>query len=874
MSTGLLGDRGAGHKRTRGSGKKAKTASSARTHTMPRDKKPTGAYRHRGSRKNLPTDQTARNMGTKDTKPIPYKRPLPAPSRLPKDLRPPHLVWERDQPDHTQASPLHIHEKLNPAAFALSLKRDHDHNLASLFSSFDGIPKGAEFEWYQHRARWQNRLIRGESRHVMASLLKKEGLAGKVQMVYFDPPYGIDFRMILQANMDRNEDQDEIPNDPVAVQTFRDTYKNGMHSYLDNIYQIGIHARELLSETGSLFLQIGSANVNRVAIVLDEVFGAENRMGMIPFATKMSSSSSGLPNVTDYLLWYAKSAPDVKYHQLYEEFENKQDVLSVMSFAALLELKDGTVKNLTPEQKSDPDNSIPSDAKLFRQTSLTSQGYSSTRTHDYKWNNKTWKCPRDRQWSIDDKGLDKLAELNRLYGSGTLNWKKYQGDFPGRKVNNLWGKQKALRDKHYVVETAEATIERCILMTTDPGDLVFDPTCGSGTTAFVAETWGRRWITSDVGLVAINLARQRLITGVFPWYKLIDSEAGRRRENELRSQAHQPPLPKPSTYNEDDPSSGFVYERLPRVSPKFLAYPGLETPVDYMVDRAELDEKRIRVSSPFTIESLSPYRYVNPQQTEVTQPSPIRHNIVEVLRETGIRVGKTNIRLTDIQEYPGRMITHMGTFDGKKACIVVANDDCTVPPVMVDHAVEEAAAMPYVEALIMVAFNYEPTVKNEKRGRISVYKVMPNHDLIVGNLKSEKEDIAFVIVGEPDVKVEIHDDMATVEIIGYDTFNPGSGITRPGTKKDVYCWMIDTEYDGRSFFVRRIHFPGTNKDKQIDRFYKAMAKRIDDDRWESFRSLRSAPFTMPKSGRIAVKIITSTHTEMTTEIDMLNTGRL
>ena len=867
----MMRDTGAGRRKARATGKRGRSVTKASSKTKPKNKKPVGAYLHGGSRKNLPTDQTGRNMDAKDAKPVPYRLPLSNPSKLPKDLKPPRLTWERDPPDNTPAGPLYIHEKLHPAAFATSLKKDHDHNLESFFGSYDDLPEGAEFEWYQHRGRWQNRIIRGESRHVMASLLAKEGMAGKVQMVYFDPPYGINFRHILQANMDKNLDADEVPNDLEALQTFRDTYKNGIHSYLDNIYQIASHAREILNETGSFFLQIGSANVNIVAVVLDEVFGADNRMGMIPFAKTKSSSSSGLPNVTDYLLWYAKNVDCVKYHQLYEKIKTRKDLLVTMSFAALVEFRNGEIKNLTVEQKEDPDKNIPNDAILFQQADLTSQGYNKTRSREYKWNNKIYKCPQDRHWSVSYDGLDRLAKLNRLYGSNeSLRWKSYENERPGRKINNMWIRQESARDKRYVVETAEYTIEKCILMTTDPGDLVFDPTCGSGTTAYVSEKWGRRWITSDAGSVAVNLVRQRTITGIFPWYVLIDSEHGHRLENELRNNAHQPPLPKSNTYRED-PSVGFVYERMPRVSPQFLAYPEREVPVDYMVDLPAQDKGRIRVSSPFTVESLSPYRYVDPKRSVSEMQSPARQNVVDALRNTGIRMDGSNVCLADLEEHPGRMITHTATFDGRRACILVADDDCTVPQVMVDHAAEEAAAMPSVTALIIVAFNYEPSVRNEKRGRLGIYKAMANQDLQLGNLADGKDDVAFVLVGEPDVKVDVRDGKMTAEIIGYDTFNPASGTTKPGTKNDVYCWMIDTEYDGRSFFARRIHFPGADKDKQIKKFYTALQKRIDSDLWESMLSLKSAPFSVPKSGRIAVKIITSTHTEMIAVIDV-NSG--
>ncbi len=872
MSGGLRNDTGKSRKGAasrRKSGRPKCKTGTARGNI--RDRKPVGSYRHEGSsRSNLPTDQTGRTMKPDDVRPVRYKVPARKRGSMPPDLTPPHLDWVRDPPGSTQASPLYIHEKLHPSAFAESLKRDYNHTIESFFGSYDGLPKGAEFQWYRHRGHWQNRIIRGESRHVMASLIVKERMAGSVQMIYFDPPYGIDFRSILQANVNKDKDAGDMPNDPVAIQTFRDTYRNGIHSYLDNIHQIASHARVLLNDTGSLFLQIGSANVNRVAVVLDEVFGVENRMGMIPFAKTSGSSSGGLSDVTDYLLWYAKDIQRTKYHQLYEPTSTKKDILELFSSHAMIELKDGTIRKVTNEERGDPDTKMPKGAKLFKDSSLFSRGWSSTRSYDYEWGGRTYKCPRDSQWRVSREGLDRMAKDNRLFGVTTLRWKIYDDEVPGRRINNIWHKQASSKDRHYVVETAESTIERCILMATDPGDLVYDPTCGSGTTAYVAEKWGRRWITSDAGLVAVNLARQRIVTSIFDWHMLKDSEAGHRRENELREMAHQPPMPAKNTYGED-PSKGFVCERLPHTSAKFLAYPDREAQIDYMADRPEKERGRIRVSSPFTVESLSPYRYVNPDQPSVPGPSATSQSIVSALRDTGIRIGGSNVRLADIEEYPGRMITHTATFDGKKACVVVANDDCTVPPAMVDHAVEEAATMPSVQSLIIVAFAYEPAVRNEQRGRLNIYKTMANQDLRMGNLRDGRDDVAFVLVGEPDVKIDgTGDGRMTAEVIGYDTYDPASGNSRPGTGHDVYCWMMDTDYDGRSFFARRIHFPGADNDRQIDRFYKKLQRRIGQDLWNSTISLKSAPFEHPKSERVAVKIITSTHSEMTAVIDVKN----
>ena len=828
-------------------------------------KKKVKSYKQNAARTNLPTDQTGRTMDSKDAAPVDY-RPSKHRSTLPTDLRPPRLCWEQDTEDSTSTGPLYIHEKLHLAAFAASLKKAHVHKLDSFFGPYDGLPRGAEFEWYKHSGLWQNRIIHGESRRVMASLLIKESMAGKAQMIFFDPPYGIDFRKILQANMDKDVDSSRIPNDPEALQTFRDIYKNGIHSYLDNIRNIARHAYDLLSERGSFFMQIGAANLHLSSVVLDEVFGADNRVATITFSKSGTSSSKTLPEVADYLLWYAKNKKSMKYHELHEPFKSRRDILDYMSYAAKIETPSGDNRNLTRDERLDPDRYIPKGFRLYSQVQLTSQNESKGRSDPYTYKNKTFLCPQGRQWSVDKSGMDKLAETNRLDGDGrSLRWKQYESEFPGKKISNMWARQLSADDLHYIVETSELVVERCMLMTTDPGDLVLDPTCGSGTTAYVAEKWGRRWITSDMGLVSVNLARQRIITGVFPWHLLIDSEKGRKRENELRQKTLQDLLPQQQSYGED-PSRGFVCERMRRVSPEVLAYPDRAVPIDYMVDRADTDRDRIRVSSPFTVESLSPYRYVDPNSNHSDGPSATRQNIVSALREASIRVDDSNVSLEDLEEYPGKMITHTATFNGRKACILVANDDCTVPPVMVDHAVEEAATMPSVTDLIVVAFAYEPSVVNERRGRITIHKTMANLDLQVGNIQNRKDDIAFVRVGEPDIKTSIHGDKMTVEVIGYDTFDPTRGNTRPGTKDDVYCWMIDTDYDGRSFFARRVHFPGASKDKQIKTFYKNLEHHVDPDLWDSTFSLKSAPFNLPTSGRVAVKIITSTHSEMTAVI--------
>ncbi len=850
---------------------------------------PVETYRHKNeSRPNLPTEQTSRYMSDEDREPIDYKPPV-------RSRQGPVLSWDRDyalDDVTTQATPLYIHDKIHPSAFAGSLQtRTSQPKL--LFHDFNNLPENAAFEWYKYKGNWQNRIIRGESRHVMTSLLEKENMSGKIQTIYFDPPYGIKFKSNMQASIgSRNvgEQGRDIPNDPAIVQAFRDTYKNGIHSYLDNIYRIVVHARELLHESGSLFLQIGPVNVHNLAKVLDEVFGAENRIATIPFAKSGSDASSTLPEVADYLLWYAKDRKSLKYRDFYEPLSRSEKIKHMASYA-MVEFTDGTSRSPTSDESQDPDTHLPEDARLYRRMPLTSQGSSGTeRSKSYKWNGLRFYPPPGEQWRVSIKGLDRLAELGRLDAAndqGMLAWKRYENEVPGRRINNLWQRQMSPSDMHYVVETAESVIERCILMTTDPGDLVFDPTCGSGTTAYVSEKWGRRWITSDVSTVAVSLARQRLTTGVFDYFLLMDSAEGAAKEAEERRRLGKgtpPPIEiKGKSDYGHDPAKGFVYERVPTVSAAVLAYDIDEQPT-LLVNRPFRKSATVRVSSPFTVESHSPYRFINPEFPLRSEDSTnLRKAIIEALSVSGIKDGTSRILIEEIVEYPSdteskssSLITHLGNTEKGRVAIVSCPDDCTVPSELINLAAEQAASMPSVTALIVIAFAFEADARDgtEKRGRLMIHKVQANQDLRIGNLADDCADHAFVRIGEPEIFITSNSDNPQeiiAEVIGYDTYDPSTGQIRSGEVGDIHCWMIDTEYDGKSFFAHRIHFPNRESDKQIKKFKRKLGKRIDPSLWERMLSHRSAPFVRPKTGRIAVRIITNTHTEMTAVLKIPNT---
>ena len=842
------------------------------------------AYRHESQRRrNLPTEQTGEFMEDEDREPVRYSPPI-------RERSGPVLSWDRGADldrIETDATPLYITEKIHPSAFVEQLR---SLSPAPMFGDFNNLPRDAAYNWYQHEGNWQNRLIHGPSLEVMASLLEKEGMAGKVQMIYMDPPYGIKFKSNMQLDtQSRNvpENAKGLPSDPQQVQTFRDTYQNGIHSYLDNLYRNFVHARELLSESGSIFMQIGSENVNRVAMVMDEVFGGENRVALIPFAKRGSSTSARLPQIADYLLWYAKSEEAMRYNQLYEP-HSRRDWLDSVTWAAMVEVPGTEARPLTQEEFDKPEL-LPADAVLFRRMRITSQHQSSTgRSEPFRWQGIEYQPLHDEQWRVDAAGMKRLAGKNRLFASsGTLSLKIYDYESPGRKINNLWHQQMAPRDLHYTVETAGSAIERCMLMATDPGDLVLDVTCGGGTTAFVAERWGRRWMTTDTSLVAIAIARQRLLSGTYDWYHLRDSAEGAVLEQELE-RSERASTGYTTSYG-NDPAKGFVYERVPRVSAAILAYDQEVEPI-LLVNRPLVKKGIVRVSSPFTVESHSPWRYVDPAEAADTSETAVRtrESLLEGMQVAGIQQpGGRRLLVDDVADWDaaadsGSRITHrcLSGVEGegtKQTAICIVPDDQTASQELIEIVAAEANRR-RMERLLIVAFAFAPNVYGEgatKRGRLEILTVHANRDFQIPGLKNEPDDSSFVIVGRPEIALAKHDaNRLIVEVLGYDTFNPltgnvdGAPADDPG--RGIDCWMIDTDYDGKSFNARRIHLPNSQSDKRIQRFRRQLGKLIDPALWESMQSTKSAPFEIPKRDqpRIAVRIITRTGIEMTVERDV------
>jgi adenine-specific DNA-methyltransferase len=634
-------------------------------------------------RKNIPTAEFRAVLKGDDLKPKELRYPRN------KDLDP-QLVWRgKDEQDWSDlvvhAPPLFIQEKVHPKVLIDDLLRQTREGKAQesghqtdLFGDFNGMPKGADkTEFYQHEQNWANRMILGDSLQVMASLAEREGLRGKVQCIYFDPPYGIKFNSNFQWSTTSRDVKDgnagHITREPEQVKAFRDTWRDGIHSYLTYLRDRLTVARDLLAESGSVFVQIGDENVHRVRTLMDEVFGPDNCVGFVTFKKTAGATADYLPGVTDYIAWYAKAKDRVKYRAAYlEKVGGGQGGAQYTS----IEAPDGTRRKATVDERRAP----PNEARIFRLDNITSQsagrdkGEGAASWFPVELEGQVFRPTLQNRWKTNEEGMRRLVAARRTVGVGkTLTYVRYMNDFPVFPVNNLWDDTVTsgfAETKTYVVQTSTKVVERCLLMATDPGDLVLDPTCGSGTTATVAEQWGRRWITIDTSRVALALARARIMGARYPFYHLADSRDGQIKEAEVTRTV---PSSQPTHGNI---RHGFVYERVPHITLKSIAnnaeidviwgkwqatleplreklnsalkktWPEWEIPRDadskwsdaakklhadwwhariarqkeidasiaakaeseYLYDKPYEDKRKVRVAGPFTVESLSPHR--------------------------------------------------------------------------------------------------------------------------------------------------------------------------------------------------------------------------------------------------------------------------
>ncbi len=537
--------------------------------------------RHDAKRKNLPTVEFQSVMQEAEKSPIRL-----AYERRNRDLDP-QLVWRgKDDQDWTNlvvnAPPLYIQEKVHPKVLIDDLLRQSKERARAadsqidLFADFNGLPKNATgTDFYQHDANWTNRMILGDSLQVMASLAEREALRGKVQCIYFDPPYGIKFNSNFQWSTTSRDvkdgNADHITREPEQVKAFRDTWRDGIHSYLTYLRDRLTIARDLLADSGSIFLQIGDENVHRIRAVMDEVFGEDNCVALITIEKTSSQTQDYLSPVTDYVVWYARNKSVLKFRDAWLPKAGDQGGFAEYS---RIELSSLERRPMSKEEKTQPEL-LGNGARVYRQDNLTSQsmgrekGEGAASWFPVRVGGIEFRPSLQNRWKTNEQGMKRLGFSNRLEARGTsLSYVRFIDDFPAVAVNNIWSDVKfssRSEDKTYIVQTSARTIQRCVLMTTDPGDLVLDPTCGSGTTAYVAEQWGRRWITIDTSRVALALARARIMGARYPYYLLADSPEGQRKEAELTRKA---PSEQPTR---GDIRHGFVYERVPHITLKSIA---------------------------------------------------------------------------------------------------------------------------------------------------------------------------------------------------------------------------------------------------------------------------------------------------------------
>jgi adenine-specific DNA-methyltransferase len=870
----------------------------------------------------------------------------------------PELFWmhkygKNDAEDTVSADirSLYRHEHIAPETLISSLyrlKEAEGQKQMGLFSVPELFGNGLELdeidkvsEYYEHQDGWTNRLIQGDSLLVMTSLLEREGLAGKVQMIYMDPPYGIKYGSNWQMKMnDRNvtDGKDEhLSGEPEQIKAYRDTWELGIHSYLGYLRDRLLVAKELLTESGSCFVQISDENVHLVRCIMDEVFGSVNFCSLVTIKKTSAQTTALLSTVSDYLLWYSKHANSVKYRQLFKEKKLGED-----PDYRSIEFPDGTRKNLGLDEAVKIQKE--GKGKLFRYDQITSQTGSPNTRFEFEFRGKKYKPAGSRGWSTSLEGLKRIALTNRLIGRTTsLAPIRYYDDYPVLPIKNIWDDvalSSRSEDKLYVVQTSIKVIARCLLMTTDPGDLVLDPTCGSGTTAFVAEQWGRRWISTDTSRIALNIAKTRLMTATYPYYVLHDE-----KNKDIRQ--------------------GFIYKKVPHITLKSIAnntriddavadyapqikktlaelnkaikgktgFKEWEVPFEpddnwpegiqrlwkefrdlkqakqkkiddiiaedadqeILYDQPQEDKKRLRVSGPFTVETLQSFEPLPPEQLDEGAPQSehiegFEQRVFEHLMSAGIKTGIKEEKAVFVRvERISSAYLHAEGFyhtdaGEKKAYLHIGPKFGTVSKQAVNEAVKECRTRGDADWLIILGFSFESNISGEtvtaNLGSFNVTKARMHDDLLQeGLLKKDKKAASFVTIGEPDITLRRDGNRVQAEILGLDIYDPVKNMVKPRSVSDIAYWMVDEDYDGSNFVVRQVFFCGGKKSefqkwqKGLDTLARTTAKRkaektlkieLDDEAFDRLYGHISHPIEITKKDqKIAVRVVSQFGEEST-----------
>ena len=915
------------------------------------------------TRPNIPTAELENLVRDEEVKPVKvdYSRKN-NPDKNPeiytrnRDLDP-QLVWQgKDEEDckplSVDAVPIYVQEHIHPKVIIEDIKRqaqknkiDSGEETPDLFTDWDGeLSLEDKIEFYQHEQKWTNRMILGDSLQAMTSLREKEKLRRQVQCIYFDPPYGINFSSNWQPTTSSNRvgnRKSHEPREPEVIRAFRDTWQNGINSYLSYLRDRLVVARDLLTESGSIFVQIGNENVHLVRSLMDEVFDRRNFQSQISFKKSTPLGTNSLPSTNDYILWFAKNYKAVKFRKLYEE---KQFGAGTMY--RNLRLPSGEERKMTHQETIEP-KLARQNGKPFRADQLMSSGFTNTCYFDFFAGGKNFK-PGRYSWKTNFDGMQRLIKAGRIISDKkSPEYKRYFYDFPVRPIDNLWSSFGGASDPVYVVQTNTEIVKRCILMASDPGDLVLDPTCGSGTTAYVSEQWGRRWITIDTSRVSLALARARLMGSKFEHYVLKDSEYGQEVEERITGK------PTKSHKVTNSLKNGFVYKQVPHITLSSIthnaeidniyekwkdalasnlhnlnqatgnSYEEFEVPIEplsdwpqsaklqhsewlearlnfqkeiddsisrnaeieHRFDRPYVQKDIVRVTGPFTVESLAPYRIVPTNvENEVLEdgknipkgpnqhlrPKSVENSetrfldiIYENLRSAGVQNTKKDERLefTTLEpwvnglyvQFEGR---YMENDKEKKAAVCIGPEYGTVTKRLMTKAAHEAAD--FFDILIILGFAFEAHADEDllNIGKMTVLRARMNSDLhMADRLKAGKSGNLFVVFGEPDIELhETDDDKLKIEIKGIDIFDPTTGEVKASAPDEIACWFIDTDYNNEAFFVRHAYFSGNGKDP-FKRLKATLKAEINEDAWETLYSTTSRAFEKPSTGRIAVKAI-------------------
>jgi len=754
--------------------------------------------------------------------------------------------------------PLFVHERLSTKAILETLKSHRREGAVTLFDLF-GDPQHSVADQvlraYEHKDQWTNRMVLGDSLVVMNSLLHYENLGGQVQMIYMDPPYGVKFGsnfqpFVRKRDVAHNDDED-MTREPEMVQAYRDTWELGLHSYLTYMRDRLLLSRELLAPSGSIFVQISDENLHHVREVMDEVFGDGNLLGLVRFRKTGGLKSTWLASVGDYLLWYGRDPTSTKYHQLFLARRPGEPGATQFRFVPS---GDGGLTEVNPFRLD-----VAEYSRLLAHDNLTSQGNPSY-TYEFQGRSYTqaFKAPR--------ASMDRLVAAGRVIAAGnTLRYLRHFADFPFFELNDLWddvGISGFADAKLYVVQTSTEVLQRCLLMTTDPGDLVLDPTCGSGTTAYVAEQWGRRWITIDTSRVPLALARQRLLTATFPWYDLKDDNRG--------------------------PGAGFVYMRkqnkkgeevggiVPHVTLKSIAN---DEPPDeeVLVDRPEVQSAITRVTGPFCVEATIPTPVDwegdgvedSGASTAETHGSFVQR-MLEVLRKSPVlrldgnrTVTLKNIRLPakTLSLSAEAMVTGARNQD-EPVAFVFGPENGAVSEKLVWEAIREAQARKYTH-LYVIGFAIQPNARkliddSDKIVSIPSTYVQATPDILMGDLlRNMRSSQIFSVCGLPEVELrkkqsKLGPAKYEVELLGFDVFDPVTMQVEHRKGDDVPAWLLDTDYNGLCFHVCQAFFPRTSA---WDKLKQALKGEYTDQVWDHLSGTVSAPFQPGEHSQVAVKVI-------------------